>query len=130
MAEIPRLKSGIVESPPFHFLGRPFCGVVMIGRPRKPGAIKVREYLATGKPVVIAPLPEYEHMGDVIRIARTREDFLQKVEEALSEDDETLVAARQRSVRDGTWRARADWVSELILQAEDVRSKKLRTMSG
>jgi glycosyltransferase involved in cell wall biosynthesis len=93
-------------------------------------AIKVREYLATGKPVVIAPLPEYEHMGDVIRIARTREDFLQNVEEALSEDDETLVAARQRSVRNGTWRARADWVSDLILQAESIRSKKLRTVSG
>ena len=34
-------------------------------------AIKVREYLATGKPVVISPLPEYESMRDVLRIARS-----------------------------------------------------------
>src|SRR5215813_6304012 len=48
-------------------------------------AIKVREYLATGKPVVIAPLPEYEPMSDVLRIARSREKFLQLVDEALAE---------------------------------------------
>ena len=48
-------------------------------------AIKVREYLATGKPVVIAALPEYEPMADVLRIARSRDDFLRLVEEALGE---------------------------------------------
>jgi glycosyltransferase involved in cell wall biosynthesis len=80
-------------------------------------AIKVREYLATGKPVVIAPLPEYEHMAGVIRIARTREDFLQKVEDALTENDPSLAAARQNAVKDGTWKARAEWVSGLIAEA-------------
>jgi glycosyltransferase involved in cell wall biosynthesis len=77
-------------------------------------AIKVREYLATGKPVVIAPLPEYEHLSGVIRIGRTREDFLQKVEEALVENDPSLALARQNAVKDGTWKARAEWVSGLI----------------
>src|SRR5207237_5476987 len=48
-------------------------------------AIKVREYLATGKPVVISPLPEYEPMRDVLRIARSREDFFRLVEDALAE---------------------------------------------
>jgi hypothetical protein len=81
-------------------------------------AIKVREYLATGKPVVIAPLPEYEPMKDVLRIARSRDDFLRLVEEALAERDDTAAArARQSSVADGTWDARAAWVSDLIEQA-------------
>jgi len=40
-------------------------------------AIKVREYLASGKPVVIAPLPEYESMSKVLRIGRNREQFLE-----------------------------------------------------
>ena len=77
-------------------------------------AIKVREYLATGKPVVISPLPEYEPMKDVLRIARSREEFLRLVDEALSETDPSLAARRQASVASGTWAVRAEWISELI----------------
>ena len=77
-------------------------------------AIKVREYLASGKPVVIAPLPEYESMSEVLRIGRTRDQFLELVDEALQEEGSELVRARQDSVRNGTWDARAEWVSNLI----------------
>jgi len=86
-------------------------------------AIKVREYLATGKPVVISPLPEYEPMRDVLRIARTRDDFLRLVEEALHDNDAAAVARRQASVASGTWDARAEWVSGLIerVLAADLR---------
>ena len=77
-------------------------------------AIKVREYLASGKPVVISPLPEYESMCDVLRIGRSREQFLNLVDEALQENDAAQVKARQSAVQNGTWDARAEWVSELI----------------
>ena len=80
-------------------------------------AIKVREYLASGKPVVISPLPEYESMSDVLRIGRSREQFLNLVAEALQENDAQLVKTRQAAVRDGTWDARAEWVSDKIEQA-------------
>ena len=84
-------------------------------------AIKVREYLATGKPVVISPLPEYEPMRDVLRIARSREEFFRLVEDALAEDDPAAPLRRQRAVEGGTWDARAEWVSGLI---EDALAKK------
>jgi len=77
-------------------------------------AIKVREYLATGKPVVISPLPEYEHLADVLRIARTRDEFIHLIEDALNEDDSAKAKARQAAVKAGTWDARAEWVSGLI----------------
>jgi glycosyltransferase involved in cell wall biosynthesis len=77
-------------------------------------AIKVREYLASGKPVVISPLPEYESMSGVLRIGRNRDQFLQLVDEALREQGDELVRARQAAVKDGTWDARAEWVSGLI----------------
>jgi glycosyltransferase involved in cell wall biosynthesis len=80
-------------------------------------AIKVREYLATGKPVVISPLPEYEQMRDVLRIARSRDDFLALVEDALQEKDLNAAAKRQAAVKDGTWDARAEFVSKLIEEA-------------
>jgi glycosyltransferase involved in cell wall biosynthesis len=84
-------------------------------------AIKVREYLATGLPVVISPLPEYEPMRDVLRIARTRDDFLRLVEDALAETGDERARARQQSVADGTWAARAEWISGLV---EDALEKK------
>lgn len=77
-------------------------------------AIKVREYLASGKPVVISPLPEYESMSGVLRIGRTRDQFLEMVADALRENDPEKVKARQDAVREGTWEARAEWVSELM----------------
>jgi len=77
-------------------------------------AIKVREYLASGKPVVISPLPEYESMSEVLRIGRTRDQFLNLVEDALHETGSELVQARQSAVKNGTWDARAEWVSGLI----------------
>jgi glycosyltransferase involved in cell wall biosynthesis len=84
-------------------------------------AIKVREYLATGKPVVISPLPEYETMSDVLRIARSGDEFMRLIDEALHEHGTELARARQAAVRDGTWDARAEWVSDLI---QETLSKK------
>lgn len=86
-------------------------------------AIKVREYLATGKPVVISPLPEYEPMNGVLRIARSRDDFLRLTEDALSENDPDRSTERQAAVRNGTWDARAEFVSEIIESHCTERSK-------
>jgi len=77
-------------------------------------AIKVREYLASGKPVVISPLPEYESLSDVLRIGRTRDQFLNLIDDALRETGTESMRARQAAVRDGTWDARAEWASGLI----------------
>lgn len=87
-------------------------------------AIKVREYLATGKPVVISPLPEYEHLADVLRIARGRDEFIRLLDEALREDSPERSRKRQDAVKDGTWDARAEWVSGLIEEALDARGRR------
>lgn len=89
-------------------------------------AIKVREYLASGKPVVISPLPEYESMSTVLRIGRSREQFLSLVDEALSEEGTDLQRARQNAVREGTWDARAEWVSGLIEHALAAKTQASR----
>jgi hypothetical protein len=86
-------------------------------------AIKVREYLATGLPVVISPLPEYESMGDVLRIARTHDDWFRLVEAALKDKDPTSARARQAAVSSGTWDARTEWVSSLIEETLALKEK-------
>ncbi len=78
-------------------------------------AIKVREYLATGKPVVITPLYEYEQLDGILRVSRGYDDFITKVEDALSNDSSAKREARQQAVKESTWDARAGEVSEAIL---------------
>ena len=46
-----------------------------------------------------------------LRIARSRDEFLALIQDALNNDDQEKAAARQAAVRDGTWDARAEWVS-------------------
>src|ERR1700678_1664830 len=76
-------------------------------------AIKVREYLATGKPVVMAPLYEYlETPG--LRFYRGTQEFIAQIEAALREDTPALVAQRQAVVKDGTWDERARQLAALI----------------
>jgi glycosyltransferase involved in cell wall biosynthesis len=76
--------------------------------------IKVREYLATGKPVVITPIYEYERLDGILRVSRGYDDFVAKVEDALKNDSAVLREARQQAVRESTWDARAEEVSEAI----------------
>ena len=76
-------------------------------------AIKVREYLATGKPVVISPLYEYLNTPGV-RIYRSTDEFISAVESALREDNPSDQLLRQSVVRDCTWDTRARQVGELI----------------
>jgi glycosyltransferase involved in cell wall biosynthesis len=85
-------------------------------------AIKVREYLATGKPVVISPLYEYFHTPG-IRIYRSVEEFMTLVTEALASDTLCERQSRQAAVRDCTWDVRAREVAGLfrrLLDGQDV----------
>jgi glycosyltransferase involved in cell wall biosynthesis len=77
-------------------------------------AIKVREYLATGKPVVITPLYEYESWSDILRISRGYDNFMAQVEEALGPEEAERKSARQASVKESTWDARTEMVSRDI----------------
>jgi glycosyltransferase involved in cell wall biosynthesis len=88
-------------------------------------AIKVREYLASGKPVVIVPLYEYEQLDGIVKIARSYDEFIEKVEESISCDNDSLRLARQEAVRRATWDVRAEEVSreiESLLSRDSRRS--------
>jgi glycosyltransferase involved in cell wall biosynthesis len=77
-------------------------------------AIKVREYLASGKPVVIAPLYEFANTPGV-RVFHSVDEFIEQVEDALHRDTEQDMRIRQDTVRNCTWDARAKQVGDLIL---------------
>src|SRR5467141_3763897 len=94
-------------------------------------AIKVREYLATGKPVVISPLYEYLHMPGV-RIYRSIGEFIALVAEALACDSPRERQTRQDAVRNCTWDIRAREVASLfsrLLDGQDA-SKAILSCAG
>jgi glycosyltransferase involved in cell wall biosynthesis len=76
-------------------------------------AIKVREYLATGKPVVMAPLYEYLQTPG-LRFYRGTQEFIAQIEAALAEDTPSRGAQRQAVVKGGTWDERARQLAALI----------------
>src|SRR6204780_890562 len=142
MAEVARLRPGWhwvllglksnlvrVSAPNIHFLGakpystlpryiRQFDVCVLPWRETNTftsygSAIKVREYLATGKPVVMAPLYEYlETPG--LRFYRGTQEFIAQIEAALETDTPLFAAQRQAAVKHGTWDERASQLAALV----------------
>jgi glycosyltransferase involved in cell wall biosynthesis len=76
--------------------------------------IKLREYLAMGKPVVSVRFPHAEQFSELIYIAAGRDDFVVQTERALREDSAELRAQRMDSVRGSTWKARAHEAFERV----------------
>ena len=65
---------------------------------RHSNPLKLREYLATGKPVVSVITPETATFGEVVYLADTREAYLAAIERALREDCPDLRRKRMAAV--------------------------------
>ncbi|MEO8010437.1 MAG: glycosyltransferase, partial [Dokdonella sp.] len=72
--------------------------------------LKLREYLATGKPVVSVRNAEIEKFSAWLRIADDREAFLAALDVALAEDTPEASLARRASVADQTWDHRVETI--------------------
>jgi glycosyltransferase involved in cell wall biosynthesis len=83
--------------------------------------LKLREYLATGKPVVSVPTPEVERFAEHVRLAAGRDEFLAAIEEALQENDPARALARMASVQSMSWDAR---VTETLRTVCDGLARK------
>jgi len=84
--------------------------------------LKLREYLATGKPVVSVPTPEVESLRHCVRIASAPEEFLAQIEDALERDSPADRQARQAAVAGASWEAR---VAETLALVEQGLARKL-----
>ena len=72
--------------------------------------LKLREYLAAGKPVVSVRNPEIEKFAAWVRIADDREQFLAGLDAAVVDNAPDAIAQRIAAVADQTWDARAEAV--------------------
>ena len=71
--------------------------------------IKLKEYLALGKPVVCTPsFTELSEYLDVVYEAATPEDFAGYIKRGMSENNPGLVKKRREKVASASWDSKAE----------------------
>lgn len=76
--------------------------------------IKLKEYLALGKPVVATPFGELSAYANVVEIAEGAEAFAAAVRRALADRDPERVAARRARVARHSWASKAEDVLSIL----------------
>lgn len=76
--------------------------------------IKVKEYLAAGKPVVSVDLYELNDLKDVVEVASSHQEFEMCIQNVLKNDSEKLVKRRIEKVRHQTWDDRFEKIFEIL----------------
>ncbi len=81
--------------------------------------LKVREYLAAGKPVAATPLPELRRLSPPVHLGSGTSGFIRAVEKALA--DKTRPEKRREILRGETWADKAEllsgWIEESLGRA-------------
>jgi len=104
-----------------HHFGCLWIPFVLNDLTREVNPVKMYEYLATGIPVVSAAMPEVVRHEEVISIGRSKEDFLQKMEQVLHEDAPAIRLKRQDVARANSWTDRIEKVVGIISDALEIK---------
>jgi glycosyltransferase involved in cell wall biosynthesis len=91
--------------------------------------IKLREYLAMGKPVVSTDLPEVRRLGHLVYIAENENDFVAKVGIAMGENSELLINERILQAKRNDWGIKIEEISEIV-EAAFSRKKSSSGIRG
>jgi glycosyltransferase involved in cell wall biosynthesis len=136
----------VLDSPRVHWLGqRPYgtipaylqafsCCLVPFARNRLTDGvnpIKLREYLAAGRPTVATAMPEILPYADVVEVADGAEEFARAVVRSLDPavDDEQARRRRQARVASESWDTAAAQIAPLLERALSGRVAPRRVES-
>ena len=72
--------------------------------------IKVKEYLALGKPIVSMYYPEIEPYRDVVYVAQDYDSFVSCILEAAKENNPAMKQLRRERVRNETWDSKVEQI--------------------
>ena len=86
--------------------------------------LKLREYLAMGKPVVTVSTPETDKYADVVEVSQSREDFLAKLDLVLSQPSSPAeIQRRLNQVAGQTWDAHLNEVLAIVAQRLEQKER-------
>ena len=88
--------------------------------------LKLREYLAAGKPIVSTKFPAAEEYKDIINITKTHQEFVEKISDSYQSDIRKKSIA---AVQNESWESRAKNLSELILKLPASPKKQTKLKS-
>ncbi len=89
--------------------------------------IKLKEYLALGRPVVSTPFSELERYRSLVYVAGDPRGFTEAIRRAVREDDDARRRARREAVMHDTWQARAGEVLAALGEAGKGRDREPHT---
>jgi glycosyltransferase involved in cell wall biosynthesis len=76
--------------------------------------LKLKEYLASGKPVVSVCIPGVSEYKDCIYISKNYEDFVRGIEEYLKNDSQDKVLRRKKLIAEESWENKAEKMLKYI----------------
>ncbi len=82
--------------------------------------IKLKEYLALGKPIVSTPFGELQKYRSLVYQAETPEEFAQCITKALKEDGPERIAARRGKVENDTWDSKAELLLHELFKEKQI----------
>jgi glycosyltransferase involved in cell wall biosynthesis len=90
--------------------------------------LKLREYLAMGKPIVAVRTPEIDQFADVVRVADTREEFLAHLDFVLTNPDSPAeIERRLGRVAESSWETR---IRTVLARVEELHTSDRPAMSA
>ena len=76
--------------------------------------LKLKEYLAGGKPVVSVAIDEVTKLGDLVYVASDHAGYLAAIDRALAEDSPERAAARVRAMEGESWASKVETISARV----------------
>lgn len=76
--------------------------------------LKMYEYLAMGLPIVSTDLPEVKSFREVIKIARTYEEFVNLIQGELMTNNRMKIQRRIEIAKENSWEKRAEQIGSII----------------
>jgi hypothetical protein len=91
--------------------------------------LKINEYLAAGKPVVVTNFSEdLTDFKEVVSIASSHEEFLRFIEKSMQEDSPKSQELRIKAAEGNSWTGRVEMFWEIVKNALNTAVKKISVM--
>ena len=88
--------------------------------------LKLFQYLASGRPIVATEIEGLDRVKDLVRVARSHQEFVQLIERSLEEDSEQDSARRIARARLESWESRVQEMFQAVMSnmaAQSTNSK-------